>query len=329
MEPFSLVIFGITSNLAQLKLIPALYDLEAKKLLPADANIIGIGRRILSPKDFQNYIRQVLSDENHNHKHSIKAKIVDILIKKMRYINGDFESESSRDVLYQKLKRFHDKKGACCDNRLYYLATYPVFYASIFDSLQKFGLNKHDKGWVRVMIEKPIGHNLASAKKLDKLLHKYFAEEQVYRLDHYLGKETIQNILVFNFGNGLLTPLMNHNYVDHIQITAAESFGIGNRGGYYDKMGALRDVGQNHLLQMLVVATMDPPSQFSNNPVTYERIKILKRLKPLPNSVVFGQYQGYKHESNINPKSSTDTFFFRAWGVLMVKRGCSRMVLCL
>ncbi len=159
------------------------------------------------------------------------------------------------------------------------------------------------------MIEKPIGHDLKSARQLNQLLLKYFTEDQIYRLDHYLGKETLQNILTFRFVNGIFEPIINKDHIDHIQITAAEDFGIGSRGSYYDQVGALKDVGQNHQLQMLAFATMDAPSEFTNEAVTAQRIKILENLTSLPKKIVFGQYEGYQQEKNINPKSNMDTFY--------------------
>jgi glucose-6-phosphate 1-dehydrogenase len=305
MEPFALVIFGVSGNLAQLKLIPALYDLEDKKLLPEGTIIAGMARKDWTREQYHNYVREVLATENHHHQHEIKSEVVNSLLIKMHYLKGDFEAGQG----YEQLKKFLSGTGRAGQNHLYYLATYPQFYGQIFNSLQEYGMNKQDKGWVRLMIEKPIGHDAASARELDAVLHKYFTEEQIYRLDHYLGKETIQNILVFRFGNGLLQPLLNREYIDHIQITAAEDFGVGKRGGYYDNVGALRDVGQNHLLQMLVVATMDAPAKFANREVTDERIKILKKIKANPKDVIFGQYNGYRYEEKIKPDSTTDTFF--------------------
>ncbi len=303
MEPFTLVIFGVTSNLAKLKLIPALYDLEEKGILPEKTRVIGIARREFTKQEFNNYIGDVLLSENRHHQHPTNQKIVDSLLNKIEYLRGDVEELNNEDSLYTNLKK------RLSNNHLFYLATYPNLYETIFRSLKKNNLGQNNKGWVRLMIEKPIGADLKSAMELDRLLHQFFKEEQIYRLDHYLGKETIQNILVFRFGNGLLQPLMNKDYVDHIQITAAEDFGIGSRGGYFDTMGTLKDVGQNHLLQMLVIATMDAPSEYSNRAVTDERIKILNNLKAIPGKIIYGQYNGYLYEDKITKDSETDTFF--------------------
>lgn len=306
MEPFALIIFGITSNLAQIKLIPALYDIEEKGLLPADTAIIGIARGKKTDKEFKSYFHHVLHLENRHHKHSIKEGVFSKLSSNLHYLDGNLDDPS----FYIKLKKYLNsltKEGI--RNKVYYLATYPNLYESIFKNLKKIGLNKEDRGWVRLMIEKPIGSDLKSARKLNNLLLKYFNENQIFRLDHYLGKETLQNILTFRFGNGIFEPLINNELIDHIQVTAAEDFGIGKRGGYYDSVGALKDVGQNHLLQMLAFATMDAPSEFTNDAVTKERIKILKSLKPFPKSLVLGQYENYREKESVNPNSKMDTFF--------------------
>ncbi len=295
MDSFALIIFGITGNLTQIKLLPALKGLYSKGLLPQDANIIGIGRRDLSPTEFSDYIYKLTNSKE--------------LTAKIRYLRGDFETTASGSSLYSDLKKLLADSKTPCVNHLYYLATYPEHYTGIFAGLKSQGLTNQDRGWARLMIEKPLGHDQKSAQELDLLLQQYFTEDQIYRLDHYLGKETMQNILAFRFGNEIFQTLLNHNYVDHIQITAAEDFGIGKRGGYYDSMGALRDIGQNHLLQMLVMATMEAPSDFTNQPITTERIKVLKNLQPNPKSLVLGQYNGYLYEDKVSPQSTTDTFF--------------------
>lgn len=297
MDPFSLIIFGVTSNLTQIKLIPALYDLARNNLLPDDFSIIGIARGELSTQDFENYFHQVLHLDNKHHRHKIHQEIYKKLCRHLRYISGNFDDPH----LYTSIKLIAGSK-----NNMYYLATYPELYKQIFDGLKKHNLNH---GSNKVIIEKPIGNNLASAKDLDKLLLSFFTENQIYRLDHYLGKDTLQNILSFRFGNSIFEPLFNKNFIDHIQVSALEDFGIGKRGGYYDKVGALKDVGQNHLLQMIALTTMKGPKTFSNKDITQERISILKKLKPLPNKLILGQYQGYKNEDNVNPDSKTDTFF--------------------
>lgn len=300
MESFALVIFGITSNLAQIKLIPALYDMEEKGLLPYGTTIIGLARREMTDEDLQQYVSSVLRMENIHHKHPVKEEIFQRLCKRFKYISGEIEDQSVYTTLKKKILE---------KNVIFYLATYPELYSYVFRHLKKSGLNKKTGGWVRLMIEKPIGHDLKSARELNNLLLEFFTEDQIYRLDHYLGKETLQNILTFRFANDIFEPLINKEHIDHIQITASEDFGIGKRGGYYDQVGALKDVGQNHQLQMLSFATMDAPAKFSSEEVARERIKILKSLQPDPDKIVFGQYEGYQKEENVTLNSTTDTFY--------------------
>ncbi len=308
MESFALIIFGITSNLAKIKLIPALYDLEEKGALPKNMSIVGIARSEKSDSELRDYFKEVLNSDNAHHKHEIKDDVFQSLANRSHYLAGNLDDQD----FYKRLKVKLDDlttSGFDCNNRIYYLATYPDIYQEIFEGLKKNGMNSQEKGWARLMIEKPIGNDVASAKALNKLLLNYFSEDQLFRLDHYLGKETLQNILTFRFDNGVFEPLMNKDYIDHIQITASEDFGVGLRGGYYDSVGALKDVGQNHQLQMLAFATMDAPDQFSSQAITAERIKILQDLKPDPEKIVFGQYEGYNQEKNIAEDSQTDTFY--------------------
>ncbi|MBI2329934.1 glucose-6-phosphate dehydrogenase [Candidatus Daviesbacteria bacterium] len=300
MDSFTLVIFGITSNLAQKYMIPALYDMEEKGMLAIDTNIVGIARRQMANEDLHKYIGQVLNMENIHHRHAIKEEVFNRLCDRFEYLSGEIEDQTTYDNLKKELKN---------KNIIFYLATYPELYSYIFEHLQKNNLSKSRTGWIRLMIEKPIGHDLPSAKALNGLLTGYFTEDQIFRLDHYLGKETLQNILTFRFANDIFEPLINKNFIDHIQITASEDFGIGKRGGYYDQVGALKDVGQNHQLQMLSFATMDAPAKFTSLSIAKEKIKIIKNLQPLPDHIVFGQYEGYQQEENVLPDSSTDTFY--------------------
>lgn len=307
MEAFSLVIFGITSNLAQVKLIPALYDMEEQGLIPERVKIIGCARGEMTTDEISNYFWETLQMDNRHHQHAIEKPVFEKLCARLEYVHGNLSEEEFYLRLKTKLEQIESETGT--DNRIFYLATYPDLYRNIFDNLKNVELSKQTKGWVRLMIEKPIGSDLASASDLNKLLHEYFEENQIYRLDHYLGKETLQNILAFRFGNGIFEPLLNKEYIDHIQITASEDFGVGRRGAYYDKVGALRDVGQNHQLQMIAFATMDAPNEFTNVAVTAERGKILRNLIPDPESIVFGQYEGYTGELNVDPSSDTDTYY--------------------
>ncbi len=308
MQSFVLVIFGVTSNLAKIKLIPALYDLAAAGVLPEKPTVLGIARSPMTKSQIEDYARQVINTKSRHHNHEIDQSLTDKIASRFYYLDGHLDDPE----FYPRLQKYLEhltQTGQDCNNRIYYLATYPDLYATIFNHLEKSGLNDQKCGWVRLMIEKPIGHDLKSAQALNHLLGNYYKEDQIYRLDHYLGKETMQNILAFRFANSLFEPLINHNYIDHIQVTAAEDFGIGDRGGYYDRVGALKDVGQNHLLQMLVFATMDAPAEWSNAAITQKRIELLQQLQPDPTRIVFGQYAGYRSEPNVSPDSTTDTFF--------------------
>lgn len=300
METFTLVIFGITSNLVQIKLIPALYDLHEKGLLPESLEIVGIARRDMSDTDFKTRIHESLHSKNIHHHHAVNELLAHSLLDHFHYLRGNFEDPA----LYEALKNRLPKT-----NRLFYLATYPELYSGIFSSLAKTGLNKSKSGWTRLIIEKPLGKSEVTARNLDKLLHHFFSEEQIFRLDHYLGKETLQNLLTFRFSNEIIEHIIDKDHLDHIQITASEDIGIGARGSYYDSVGALKDVGQNHELQLLTAVTMDAPKKFDNPSVTAERIKILKNLLPDPAKLVFGQYNGYLYEKSVSESSKTETFF--------------------
>lgn len=307
-ENFTLIIFGITSNLAQKYIIQALYDMEEKNLLPRNMTVIGNARRKLTKEEFEKFILEALHKENRHHQHEIKKEIAERMLKRMSYIDGYLDQPEFYGRLKNSLET-QEKETKGKDDRIYYLATYPDLYQSIFENLKSHDLTKEDNGFVRIMVEKPLGNDYNSAKEINDMLARYFKQSQIYRMDHYLGKETLQNILTFRFGNGLFEPLINKDYIDHIQVTATEDFGIGARGGFYDIVGSLKDVGQNHQMQMLAFTTMDAPSEFSNDAITAERLKVLKSLKADPENVVFGQYQGYKHEENVAKDSTTDTFY--------------------
>lgn len=307
MDSFDLVIFGITGNLAQIKLIPVLYDMVEKNILPDSVQIIGTARSPKTQTEFENYFHDVLHQENRHHKHDIHEGVLKKLFQRLHYVNGNLDDPNFYQEIKEYLQKINHKTGN--KNLIFYLATYPDLYQNIFENLKKNGLANQNRGWVRLIIEKPIGLDLESAKKLNKLLHQYFHENQIYRLDHYLGKETLQNILTFRFGNGVFEPLMNKKYIDHIQVSALEDFGIGKRGGYYDPVGALKDVGQNHLLQMLIIPCMDCPKKFTHGEVIKQRQKIIKKLILYPDRIVLGQYEGYLKEENVSPDSKTDTFF--------------------
>lgn len=281
MEAFNFVIFGFTSNLAQLKIIPALYDLEEKGELSPETKIIGIGRKDTDVADFVNF---VLHAKSRHHQHDINPETQLKLIERITYLQEDFEKKDG--PLYTKLKRISG-------NTLYYLATYPNLYTKIFQSLKDNDLNSKNGGWVRIMIEKPIGNNLQTAKDLDNLLTNYFEENQIFRVDHYLGKEVLRKI----FGSGITSK-----NVESLELSISENFGIGKRGVYYDATGALIDMGQNHLLQMLASITAKSSGRA-------DRAEVLESLVPESKHIVFGQYEGYLSEENVSPVSVTDTYF--------------------
>ena len=292
MEKITIVVIGITGNLAKIKLIPALYDLFLSKQICGDCKILGVSRQIRSEGELRGMIDEaVISKKNGQIDMEMLAKFW----QKFDFINGDLEDEK----LYKKIK---EKLGT---NRqtIFYLATHPMYYLAIFNNLNKIGINKKQNG-VKLMIEKPIGSDLKSAVLLNRLLIKFFDEGQIYRIDHYLGKETIQNILAFRFNNSIFEKLTQSELVDHIQITMSESFGAEARSAYYDEVGALKDVGQNHILQMLAFAVMDRPKEMTNEEITNKRLEVLQSLRPRPESLVLGQYGDYSTE-----KKKTNTFF--------------------
>lgn len=303
MDSITLIIVGITSNLAQIKLIPTLYDLIAGGHLSDKTRIIGVGRTPMDKAGFADFIDRVLHTPNRHHTHPIDPMVQAKLLSQLIYLPADLINKDSYNSLETLL-------STTPSNRLFYLATFPSLYESIFTNLKSANLITDKKGsWVRLMIEKPIGTDRSSAADLNKLLTTHFREDQLFRLDHYLGKETLQNILTFRFGNGLLEPLMTSQYVDHIQVTATEDFGIGGRGSYYDQNGAIRDVGQNHLLQMIALATMDAPASYNTQDIMTKRIEAIASLVPLPDTLVTGQYEGYLDEKDISPLSQKETYF--------------------
>ncbi len=303
MDSFTLVIFGFTSNLAQIKLIPTLYDLVAGHYLPKNFQVVGVGRTHLDQTEFQAFVSKTLRTPNRHHTHAIDSDVEQELFAHLTYLSADLTDLNSYSRLKDILSTQHS------NNHMFYLATFPSLYESIFTHLKNTGLTDQVIGWSRLLIEKPIGTDRDSSKQLNDLVTKYFTEDQIFRLDHYLGKETLQNILTFRFGNGFLEPLIHKDHIDHIQVTASEDFGIGLRGSYYDQNGAIKDVGQNHLLQMIALTMMDKPRVMSNTQITKERVKVLQNLIPDPSSLVTGQYAGYLSENNIAPSSTTETYF--------------------
>lgn len=281
MERFNFVVFGITSNLAQLKLIPSIFDLFLSNKIDNNNKILGLYRQERSLGEIKEMMYESVS-----HNRDLQDNDFEKFWEMFDFLNCDFSNEDD----YFKIKK---KLGEEQINKIYYLATHPKLYDSIFNNLEETGLNDQSNGWVRIMIEKPIGTDLKSAEKLNNVLSNYYNENQIFRIDHYLGKETIQNILAFRFNNPIFKDVLNNNNVDHIQVVISETMGIDSRSGYFDEVGNLRDMGQNHVLQMLAFATME-----DNN--VNSRFNLLNGLVPVPESLVLGNYLGYK---------KTDTYF--------------------
>jgi glucose-6-phosphate 1-dehydrogenase len=314
-EPCVVVIFGASGDLTKRKLLPALFHLEQQNLLPKDFAVVGVARRDISATfaaDMQDGI--------------VKGGGVDAgdsklkpFIDRVKYFATEFDSDEGFEGLKTFLEGI-DKQCGTKGNRLFYLAVAPEFFADITERLGKHGMTQEVDGkFVHVIIEKPFGTDLESAKKLNDEINAVLSEDQIFRIDHYLGKETVQNILVFRFGNGIFEPVWNRNYIDHVEITAAESIGIEGRGPFYEKAGALRDVLQNHVMEVLSFVAMEPPDSFESGAVRTEKLKVWRAIQPIPvEDTVRGQYGpgtvdgdkviGYRHEDRVNPESSTETY---------------------
>lgn len=308
LDSFSLVLFGATGDLAKLKIFPALYDLHERGQLPEKFALIGSGRTEYSREQFQDYVAEQLRSKVQNLEEGKLAQ----LIERTYYYAGDAIEPSFAPRFAQFLDDLQSQ-GIPCGNRIFHLAVLPHLYEPIVHNLGSAGLAQARDGWVRLMIEKPFGTDQHSAQTLNQTLLQYFEPDQVYRLDHYLGKETVQNILAFRFGNGLFEPIWDNSFIDHIQITRFEEFGVKDRGSFYDVTGALKDVVQNHLLQVLSVITMEPPANFSPEAIREQRRKILESFKVYDEELirertVRAQYEGYTQEKNVSPDSTTETY---------------------
>jgi glucose-6-phosphate 1-dehydrogenase len=320
-DPAILVLFGATGDLAHRKVLPALYQLWRTNLLPHEFLVLAVGRREYDDDAFRAEIRTSL--EQFSRVLPLDEPAWRSFEERIRYHRLDFADAAGFDALSTRLDEIDEEHGTR-GNRMFYLATQPSQFADIVAQLGRVGLDHehHDGGWRRIVIEKPFGHDLDSAKRLNREVGKVFRESQVYRIDHYLGKETVRNLLVFRFGNGIFEPLWNRRYVDHVQITVAESIGIGNRGAFYEETGASRDVLQNHLLQLVSLIAMEPPATFEADALRDEKVKVLRAIDMDPaeatTDVVRGQYgpgwiaatrvPGYRQEPDVDPASETETF---------------------
>ncbi|MEA2609210.1 MAG: glucose-6-phosphate 1-dehydrogenase [Chloroflexota bacterium] len=320
-DPSILVLFGGTGDLAHRKVIPALYQLWRTNLLPHEFMMLAIGRRPYDDESFRRDIRASL--DQFSRVLPIETDVWQSFAERITYQHLDFTDPAGFDGLATRLESIDEERGTR-GNRLYYLATQPSQFAEIAGQLGRVGLDHelHDGGWRRIVIEKPFGHDSESARRLNREVGKVFRESQVYRIDHYLGKETVRNLLVFRFGNGIFEPLWNRRYVDNVQITVAESIGIENRGAFYEETGASRDVLQNHLLQLVSLVAMEPPARFEADALRDEKVKVLRAISNAPEDVtegvVRGQYgpgwvaatqvPGYRTEPDVDPASETETF---------------------
>src|SRR5437667_3896730 len=319
-QPCAIVIFGATGDLTHRKLMPALYNLAADGELPPAVAVIGFARR---PKTDEEFRKEMEEATRKFSRQMVRDEIWKTFSQSVFYHQSEFGDPNGYKSLAERLEKI-DKERGTRGNRLFYFAAGPDQFETILKNLKAAGLNRAKEGsWARVIIEKPFGTDLKSARELNRIVSEAFDESQIYRIDHFLGKETAQNILVLRFANATLEPLWNTRYIDHLQITAAETLGVEGRAGYYEKAGALSDMVQNHLLQLLCLVAMEAPSDLSADSIRDEKVKVVRCLRRMSadevgSNVVRGQYAegaingksvpGYRSENNVDPKSMTDTF---------------------
>ncbi|HEY7624334.1 MAG TPA: glucose-6-phosphate dehydrogenase [Candidatus Limnocylindria bacterium] len=316
-EPSTIVIFGGSGDLAQRKLIPALYNLALQRLLPASFSIVGTARKALTHDEYREELHAAAAE--HSRTKPLNEDVWRSFAEHLHFV------ATPDDAGYEELRRTLDQLDFALGthaNRLFYLATPPAAYEPIVKAIGGHRL-RGETGWARVVVEKPFGRDRESARELNEVMHTVFREDEVFRIDHYLGKETVQNILVMRFANGIFEPIWNRQYVDHVQITVAETIGVEERAGYYEQAGAMRDIVQNHLLQLLALVSMEPPAAFDDKAVRDEKVKVLRALRPitaadLATSGARGQYAagfiegapvaGYREEAGVSASSRTETY---------------------
>jgi len=320
--PNVLVIFGASGDLTRRKLIPALYNLARERLLPAGFAVVGYARRPYTTEEFRQLMRAAV--DRFSRSRPVQEAVWESFADRLYYLSGQYDRPEDLQTLAEFLGLL-DRRHGTAGNRLYYLATPPDAYPVVIHQIGQAGLggDRSNDAWTRIIVEKPFGRDLETARALNRILAGVFDERQIYRIDHYLGKETVQNILVFRFANGIFEPLWNRQYVDHVQITVSESIGIEGRGAYYDQAGALRDMVQNHMLQLLALVAMEPPVAFDADAVRDEKVKVLRAIRPIgPDEVdqytVRGQYgpgtvggldvPGYLEEPLVNAPATTETY---------------------
>src|SRR5438876_3474144 len=319
-QPCAIVIFGATGDLTHRKLIPALYNLAADGELPPAVAVVGFARR---PKTDEEFRKEPGETTKESSRQEIRDDMWNTFSQSLFNHQSEFGDEDSYRSLAKRLDQIDEERGTR-GNRLFYFAAAPEQFETILKNLKAAGLNKAKEGsWARVIIEKPFGRDLASAQELNRIVSNAFSEDQTYRIDHFLGKETAQNILVLRFANAIFEPIWNARYIDHVQITAAETLGVEARGGYYETAGALRDMVQNHMLQLLCLVAMEPPTDLGADSIRDEKVKVVRSLRryapqQVGKYVVRAQYTagavggkpvvGYREEEKVNPNSETETY---------------------